>query len=309
MHRRHHFISWFLFALGVLITTTFIFTAFYASRISPPQGSTGDQAIRYVKQASGPLPTPPNEYAPWGTIPAGLYHIDIFHTTIWGTRSALSFSLIVTLLIFIIGVLLGASSGYRGGIYNKLVMSVTDAFIAFPVIAGVIFFRDVLYPYDPRLIRDTTALQAFLVNLNIDPVMIALICFSWMPYARITNSLVLMTKQLDYIQASRALGANPVRIIFRHIIPNTLSPSIVMAARDMGNMVLVQASFTFIGLGGGSDWGNLLVMGRHYIIGRGGNIFTYWWVFIPTTLAIILFGVGWNLIGDSINDWLNPYTI
>jgi peptide/nickel transport system permease protein len=309
MHRRRPFISWILFALGILITALFIYTAFNASRISPPQESAADQAIRYVKKASGPLPTPPNEYATWGTIPFGLYHIDIFHATIWGTRSALSFSLIVTLLIFIIGVLSGAISGYLGGIYNRLIMSVTDAFIAFPVIAGVVFFRDVLYPYDPEIIKDASSLQAFLVNLNIDPVMIALICFSWMPYARITNGLVLMVKQLDYVQASRALGANPVHIIFRHIIPNTLSPSIVMAARDMGNMVLVQASFTFIGLGGGSDWGNLLVMGRHYIIGTGGNVLTYWWVFIPTTLVIILFGIGWNLIGDSINDWLNPYTL
>jgi len=121
------------------------------------------------------------------------------------------------------------------------------------------------------------------------------------------NTVVLRIKQTQYIQASRALGAGHSTIIFRHLIPNSITPVLVLAARDVGGMVLLQATFTFIGLGGESLWGNLLVWGRDYIITPGG-LLTYWWVFLPATLALVLFGIGWNLLGDGLNDLLNPRT-
>jgi peptide/nickel transport system permease protein len=70
---------------------------------------------------------------------------------------------------------------------------------------------------------------------------------------------------------------------------------------------LLQAGFTFIGLSDRSEWGVLLSLGRNYVIGPGGNPFAWWWIYIPPTLAIVLFGVGWNLLGDGLNDWLNPH--
>jgi peptide/nickel transport system permease protein len=143
--------------------------------------------------------------------------------------------------------------------------------------------------------------------LSIDPVLIAFILFSWMPYARIMNSVVRRVRNMDYIEASRALGAGHARLIFRHLIPNSITPIIVMAAKDVGGMVLLQATFTFIGLGGNSPWGLMLVRGRDWIISPGG-ILTFWWVFLPATLALILFGIGWNLLGDGLNDALNPRT-
>ena len=142
---------------------------------------------------------------------------------------------------------------------------------------------------------------------RIDPVMVAFILFSWMPYARIMNTVVLRLKQTEYIQATRALGAGHATVIFRHLIPNAIAPAIVLAARDVGGMVLLHATFTFIGPGGNSLWGRLLVRGRDWVISPGG-ILTYWWVFLPATLALMLFGVGWNLIGDGLNEVLNPRT-
>jgi peptide/nickel transport system permease protein len=148
------------------------------------------------------------------------------------------------------------------------------------------------------------ATQNFLLSL--DPVMLALIFFSWMPYARITNTTVMGIKRATYIEAAVALGASRRRIIFRHLIPNTISPVIVLATRDIGSMVLLLATFTFIGIGGRSEWGNLLAFGRNWVIGPGGNPLARWWVFLPATLALMLFGIGWNLLGDGLNDWLNP---
>jgi peptide/nickel transport system permease protein len=224
----------------------------------------------------------------------------------------------------VVGVLIGTISAYFGGFLNNILMRITDAFLAFPVIAGVVLIRQLLsialanagaylswrgIPTALTMyVQIPEELPFWLDLLNkLNPVLIAFILFSWMPYARIMNTVVLRIKQTQYIQAARALGAGHSTIIFRHLIPNSITPVIVLAARDVGGMVLLQATFTFIGLGGESLWGNLLVWGRDYIITPGG-LLTYWWVFLPATLALVLFGIGWNLLGDGLNDLLNPRT-
>jgi peptide/nickel transport system permease protein len=128
-----------------------------------------------------------------------------------------------------------------------------------------------------------------------------------MPYSRMINAIVITLKNTEFIQAARALGANPFRVIFRHLIPNSISPAIVLAARDIGNVVLFQATLTFIRIGGNSPWGELLSMGRNWVIGPNGNLFKYWWVFVPATLAVLLFGIAWNIIGDGLSDAMNPH--
>jgi hypothetical protein len=82
--------------------------------------------------------------------------------------------------------------------------------------------------------------------------------------------------------------------------------AIVLAARDVGGVVLLQATLTFIGIGGGSVWGEMLSQGRNWIIGPGGSMLGYWWVFLPPTFAVMLFGIAWNMLGDSLNDVLDP---
>jgi peptide/nickel transport system permease protein len=134
--------------------------------------------------------------------------------------------------------------------------------------------------------------------------MLTLILFSWMPYARIINATTLRLRQVDFIQASRALGASKIRIIFRHLLPNIISPAIVLMARDFGGMVVLSAAFTFIGISGSSPWGAIIGVGRDWIIGPGGNPFVYWWTYVPATLALLFFGIGWNLIGDGLNSML-----
>ena len=153
---------------------------------------------------------------------------------------------------------------------------------------------------------ELTIWQELLLKSNIDSIMISLILFSWMPYARLINAMVLQVKQAEFIEAARALGAPNRRIIWRHLLPNAISPAIVLAARDVGGMVILASAFTFIGLGGKIAWGVVLVGGRDYVLGLGGNPFTYWWVFLPISLALILFGISWNLLGDGLNDLLNP---
>jgi peptide/nickel transport system permease protein len=238
---------------------------------------------------------------------------------VWGTRDALSFGLQVAALTAIVGLLFGAISGYAGGIVNSIMMRITDAFLAFPIIAGVVFLSQLWTStiaaaggiwdwFNKTWVVMPGNLVSPLQTLfqSISPLMLILIMFSWMPYARMTNAIVITLRQVDFIHAARAMGAKSSRIILRHLIPNSVAPSIVLAARDVGGMVVIQAAFTFIGLDGSCTWGNILAIGRDWILGPGGGILAYWWVYVPATLALILFGIGWNLLGDGLSELLDP---
>lgn len=262
-------------------------------------------------------PQPPSELNPLGTLPG---QVDVFHTIVWGSGDALVFSFTVVFFTALFGVTYGAIAGYLGGWFNNLLMRIADAFLSFPVVAGVVFFQQLLSMTVSTMggqylggeifgmegyTGELTFWQSLLIL--VDPLMLSLILFSWMPYARMVNAVVITLKNTEFIQAARALGARPFQVVFRHLIPNSISPAIVLAARDMGNVVLFQATLTFIHIGGNSPWGELLYLGRNWVIGPYGNPFQYWWVFMPATLAILLFGIAWNIIGDGLNDAINPH--
>ncbi len=302
--------------LGLGIVILFLFTALAAPFLAPQPESEEFSAYRQVEALKGLMPAPPGPEAIWGTVATGMrgVQLDVFYTVVWGTRSALRFGLIVALSTALFGVIIGAFSAFMGGWVNNLVMRITDAFLAFPIIVGVVVFEQLMRISEREnafamTLGSTEVIQPNKLEIllsHINPVMLALILFSWMPYARLVNTLVLRVKQMEFVEAARALGASSSRVILRHLVPNSISPAIVLGARDIGGMVLMQATLTFIGLGGGSEWGELLAVGRRWIIGPGGNPMTYWWVFVPATLALVLFGIGWNLLGDGLNDWLNP---
>lgn len=323
MKTKHRFLARWQNLLGLFLVLLFVIVAIAAPLLSP-QDPENPGPIKYLGLKTNYQPLPPSEAPPLGTLST---QISVYHALVWGTRSAVVFGILVASITALIGTLIGAVSAYFGGFINNLLMRFTDAFLAFPIIAEVVLISqlitnafsgagvDVLatpfgmyYKYSGGgdfiyELKDLPKLLNFL--LNIEPVLIAFILFSWMPYARIMNTVVRRVRNTDYIEASRALGAGHSRLIFRHLIPNSITPIIVMAAKDVGGMVLLQATFTFIGLGGNSPWGLMLVRGRDWIISPGG-IFTFWWVFLPATLALILFGIGWNLLGDGLNDALNP---
>jgi peptide/nickel transport system permease protein len=301
--------------LGFILVLIFVAVALAAPLLSP-QNPNDFGYFKRVGRFADMNPNPPGENARLGTLP-GQY--DVFHTLVWGTRNALQFGLLVALLSAVFGILFGAVAGYAGGTVNGVMMRIADAFLAFPVIAGVVFLQQLVAisieaaggvfagPNMPLIVEPTGQESFIQTLLNIvDPLMLSLIVFSWMPYARLVNSMVIGVKNMEFIQATRALGASPLRIVGRHLIPNSVSPAIVLAARDVGSVVLLQATLTFIQIGGNSPWGELLARGRNFMLGPGGSLLTYWWVYIPATLAVVLFGVSWNLLGDGINDVMSP---
>jgi len=303
MSSLRQFLSHWQNLLALAILGCCLFVAASAPRLAPPDETFGSSAFKVIGKPYDQTPHPPSPEAPLGTLPGQL---DIYYTLVWGTRSALRFGLITALSAACLGVVTGAVSGYLGGWINGLVMRITDAFLTFPVIAGVLLFRYILQPVSPN--APPTWLQQVMLDLKLTPVMLTFMLFSWMPYARIINASVTQLKQTEYVLAARSLGARGRRIVFRHMLPNAIPPAIVLLARDVGAMVILDAAFTFVGIGGSVEWGTLLVLGRAWAIGLGGNPLTHWWVFVPTTLALILFGVGWNLLGDGLNRMLNPRT-
>jgi peptide/nickel transport system permease protein len=287
--------------LGCLIVGAFVVAAILAPHLAPPDDPENPSTMRVAGRSHDYIPHPPSGEAILGTLPG---QWDVYYTLIWGTRSALGFGLVVSLSTACLGTFLGALGGFSTGPVQGLVMRVTDAFLAFPVIAGVWLLRQVMMP--ASIYESATPLQQAFLDLHLDPVLITLIVLSWMPYARLTSANIVQQRQTEYVQAAVALGLRNMRIIRRHLLPNALPPVLVLLARDVGAMVILATAFTYIGLGTSTEWGVLLVAGRDYVIGAAGNPLVYWWVWLPYTLALILFGIGWNLIGDGLNTALDP---
>ncbi len=315
MRRLQRFFSRWQNWIGLLLVLIYIGAAVFAPYLSPNDPKNPGAFLR-VGRVTETEPQPPSEKAVLGMLPRG---IDVYHALIWGSRDALLFGLIVTVSTSLFGVFYGAVSGVAGNRLGGFLMRAADAFLAFPPLAGVVLLQQlvvssitalggmliprdgVIYVLNPP---PPTLLQSLLER--VDPLMLSLIVFSWMPYARLVHSIVLTVKQTEFVQAARALGGSPFWIIRRHILRNSTGPAIVLAARDVGGVVLLQATLTFIQIGGGSIWGQMLAEGRDWVIGPGGSLLRYWWVFLPPTLAVMLFGIAWNMLGDSLNDAFDP---
>ena len=275
-----------LSVIGLVLILTFAIIAIFAPLIAPtPEG----QFNPYMIPRDGYLstPQPPNAEHVFGTT-QGQY--DIFYGVIWGTRTAFQIGLIVMGAVLIIGIVLGSVAGYFGGIIDEIIMRITDIFLAFPplILAMAV----------------TIALKA-----SIESIMIAIIVVSWPSYARVIRGDILAIREEDYIEASRSIGASHFRIIMRHILPNSIYPIFIMASLDIGAVVLTAAALSFLGLGvpeGYADWGQMINFARNWIVGTQTNTFAYWYTVTIPGLFIFFFVMGWNLLGDSLRDILDP---
>ena len=310
--------------LAILIILLFAISAIFAPLLAPPSDPENTTPFQIVDQSFTRIPLPPDEQNILGTVPQILnlplfgiapgqdasYQWDVYFTLVWGTRSAFRFGLVVTVITAVIGIIIGIISAYWGGLLNRLLMGISDAFLAFPVIAALWVIQRTLFSQLYSFFPEPESWrwwEHLLNNLKISPIMLTLILFSWMPYARMMNASITQLRQADYIEAAVAMGATGSRIIRKHLLPNAISPTIVLMARDVGGMVVLAAAFIFIGFGGDIAWGIVLVSSRDYVIGLGGNPFIYWWSFLPIALALTFFALGWNLLGDGLNSAMNPH--
>jgi peptide/nickel transport system permease protein len=244
-------------------------------------------------------PLPPNPDA-WGTFPPNweLHPLgttedryDIWYGIIWGTRTALFAGLIIVFFSFSIGLIVGATAGFFRGRVDGLLMRFVDFVIAMPAFLATLILVSVL-------------------GRGLEKIIIASVLFGWTNYARLVRADILSMREREFVQAARANGVGNVGIIFRHVIPNMIYPAIIVASLDVGSVVLGLSTLSFLGLGSGADyadWGQMIALARNRIAGLPGQSpLEYWYTFFYPGLAIFLFVLAWNLIGDTVRDVLDP---
>jgi peptide/nickel transport system permease protein len=301
---------------GIVLVCMFICVALAAPWLAPesnilPRYAPGEPYRSRLSFKIGGMPQPPGVKAILGT---NSRQDDVYYTLVWDTRNMLVYSLIVVLVSASLGIVIGLTSGYAGGRTSRITMDVTNGFMAVPLITIFVIIdlvkritwkRLVGADYPPNPYADVQASSMMTFFFSFDSLMLALLLTNWIPYARLLNVLVTQVKSREFIEAARCIGVKDGRIIYRHILPNILPPVLVLAGRDIGAIVLLQASLTFAGFGGISAWGSLLRHGMSWIL-SGTSFFSFWWVWLPATLMIMLYGVSWNLLAETVNRRFDP---
>ena len=270
---------------GLVIVLGFVLTAILAPVLAPPP--VPSQPFQIPRDGFQAEPMPPGAKHPLGTT-QGQY--DIYYGVVWGARTAFEIGMIVTGLTVLIGGTVGAVSAYLGGGMDELIQRIVEIVLAFPFLLAALVLATVL---------------AAKIHNGLVTGMIALTAFGWPGYARLIRGDVLAVKERDYVLAARAIGARGPRILFRHILPNAMYSLLVVGSLDIGTYVLTFAALSFLGLGAGegyADWGQLLSYARNWI----PNLAQYWYIVVYPGMALLLFVLGFNLIGDAFRDALDP---
>ena len=259
-------LAFFLILVGILLVVTV-----FANRIVPYDP--------YAQDLSQALQAPSRAH--WmGT---DRYGRDMFSRVVVGAQTSISSTLILVAIISVFGTVVGTLCGYYGGKLDSIVMRISDICLAFP---GLVFALAV----------------AALLGGGVSNAVIALAVISWPKYSRVARSQTLALKSGPFISAARLAGDTSMQMILRHILPNILGPILVTAMLDIGTMMMELAGLSFLGLGAQpptAEWGNMMSGGRSMLQ-------TYPWLVLSPGFAIFLTVVIFNLLGDTVRDYMDP---
>ncbi len=279
------FVSNPLSVVGLVIIFFFAVVAIFAPVIEPPKSPTNPYMMPHTGWET--TPSPPSAQHPLGTLQQ---QYDILYGIVWGTRSAFAIGVAVVLANLIVGIILGVLAGYFGGAFDEIIMRITDVFFAIPFLIMAMAL-------------------VVVIGRGLKAVVLVLIILNWPQYTRIIRSEILVIRDREFVQAARASGASHLRIMFQHIIPNSIYSVLILASLSVGVTVLNAAALSFLGLGsdtGYSDWGQMVSTARNWIVGPAGARLSYWYVVFIPGFAIALFVLGWNLLGDAARDVFDP---
>jgi peptide/nickel transport system permease protein len=266
---------------GVVIVGAFAILALYGTFAAPYP----PRSFACLYSGCTNLPPFQNWQHPLGTELSG---IDVWSEIAHGAAGDLYVGVGATIIAVIIGIVVGAIAGYRGGIAGALLLGLTQVFFVIPILIIILLFAKIF-------------LFIVAAGLGLNLIVIALGIFGWPVIAFIARGEILRIRELEFVQASRALGASNTRILFRHIVPNMLSPIIVIASLAIAGNILTEVIISFLGFGApdASTWGVLLDDGFQ-------NVAHSWWVSFFPGIAVVLCVLGFNLMGDGLSDALNP---
>lgn len=260
----------FAFTAGLALTLVLVICALLAPVLAP-HSPVEQQGLRLE---------PPSDAHPLGLDELGR---DVLSRIVWGARVSLRVGFSVVLLASVIGVTLGAISGYFGGIVDVIIMRLCDILLAFPGILLAIALVAVLGP-------------------SLNNVILALAIIGWVGYARLVRGQVLKVREMEFVTAAKAMGAKSPRVIALHVLPNVMNPVIVMATLGLAGAILAEAALSFLGLGvqpPTPSWGAMLTYGRQYL-GLANHLTIF------PGAAIMAAVMGLNFLGDGLIDGLDP---
>lgn len=256
---------------GGTIVALLFFVAVFAPLISPYNPDDIDRKHILVS---------PDIHHPFGTDDLGR---DVLSRMIWGSRISLAVGFVAVGIATVIGIFFGALAGYYSGWAERIIMRFIDIMLTIPTFFLIL------------------AVIAF-IEPSIWNIMIVIGLTSWMGVARLVRAEFLSIKEREYVLAAKALGASDFRIIFRHIMINSMAPVLVSAVLGIAGAVLVESALSFLGIGvqpPTPSWGNILTLGKD-------NIEIAWWLSVFPGLAILITVLGYNLLGEGIRDSIDP---
>jgi peptide/nickel transport system permease protein len=256
---------------GMAIVIALLLMAVLAPVLAPASPYAQDLTQRLL---------PPSHQHWFGTDELGR---DIYTRVIHGGRVTLSIVALVAIIVAPLGLLIGITAGYFGGLADTVLMRITDVFLAFPRLILALAFVSALGP-------------------GIENAVIAIALTTWPPYARVARAETLTLRESDFISAIRLQGASPVRILLRHVMPLCLSSVIIRVTLDMAGIIITAAGLGFLGLGAQPpmpEWGAMVSSGREFLLDQ-------WWVATIPGIAIFVVSLGFNLLGDGLRDILDP---
>ncbi len=254
---------------GLIVLTMFLMAAAASFSSTDPAAIDVGQSL-----------LPPSMVHPFGTDDLGR---EVFVRMLYGARISLLVGFVAVGISTIIGIILGALAGYYGSWVDALVMRFVDIMLCFPTFFLIL------------------AVIAFL-DPSIWNIMIVIGLTSWMGVARLIRAEFLSLRQRDFVLAAQALGASDLRLIFRHILPNAMSPVLVSATLGVAGAILTESALSFLGIGvqpPTPSWGNMLIIGKQ-------TLGSAWWLSVIPGMAILITVLGYNLLGEGVRDALDP---
>jgi len=249
-------------------------TAILAPWVVPDMSAVeGKPNLKHILEA-------PSWTHPFGTDELGR---DLFSRVLYGTRISLAAGVVTVIFALLVGVPLGAIAGGAGGVVDTIIMRVTDVFLSFPSVLLAIVVAAFLGP-------------------SLRNAIIAIVISWWPWYTRLIRGQAISMRERQYVRSAQVVGTPRWRIVFRHILPNAIGPTVVMASLDLGTVILTLAALSFLGLGAQPptpEWGLLVNQSRNYFLNAP------WYMVFPG-MAITLTVLAFNIIGDGIREMLDP---
>ena len=263
---------------GFVLLTAFVLVAVFAPFLGLASPIRGDLMARMVP------PTWTGPFSP-GAHPLGTDEVgrDVLSRIVHGSRLTLMIAAMAVVLGGVIGTLPGIVAGYYGGLVARILMRLVDIQLALPLMLLALLVVAALGPSFTNLV-------------------IVLALTSWIRYARIIRGQVLALREREFVRSANAIGASTLRIMIHHILPNVLTPALVVATLELARIIIMDAALSFLGLGvqpPNPSWGRMLADGRVYIS-------TAWWIVAFPGLAILLTVLSVNLLGDWLRDYFDP---